>query len=229
MTTRSFLPAATAALVAAAAALAGCADGGSSGTTGAMQQSTSRPDCAPNDIACQADGLDAPLAVGARLPIDVHVTARGTAAPKIALEAARDAVLGLEDGALVGKAPGWSSVLFVAEDGLVMDFVTLTVERPERVALYRLTDGGGIEASPLPDEIQLSPGDDLEVAVKAFSGPVRLLGELDATWALDAPIATMLDSGRPASRRLRVKEPGTATLTVGAAGFEKTLTVEVLP
>lgn len=226
MTIRSVL---RAALVAAPAMLLACASDSGGGTTGAMQQSTTRPDCAPDDTACQQDGLDAPLAVGARLELDVHLTARGVAAPKIALEAARDDVIAVDRATLVGKAPGWSSVMFVGPDGLVMDFVTLTVEPPERLALYRLTEGGGVEASPLPETIQLAPGDDLEIAVKAFSGPVRLLGELEATWTLDAPIATLLDSGRPASRRLRVKTPGTATLTIEAAGFEETLTLEVLP
>lgn len=222
MTLRSLLLFAAPALL-----LGGC--GSDSGTTGAMQQSTTRPDCAPNDTACQEDGLDAPLAIGARLPLDVHVTARGVSSPKIALEPTRDDILAVEGGTLVGKAPGWSSVMFVGTDGLVMDFVTLTVEAPERIDIYRLTKEGGAEASPLPSRIQLAPGDDFEIAVKAFSGPVRLLGELDATWTLDQPIATILDSGRPASRRLRVKTPGTATLTIEASGFTKTLSLEVLP
>lgn len=222
MTIRSLLL-----LVAPAALLAAC--GSDSGTTGAMQQSTTTPDCAPNDTACQQDGLDAPLAIGARLPVDVHVTARGVSAPKIALEPARDDILAVEGATLVGKAPGWSSVMFVGTDGLVMDFVTLTVEAPDRIDVYRLTKDGGIEPSPLPDRIQLAPGDDLEVAVKAFNGPVRLLGELDAKWTLDAPIATVLDSGRPATRRLRVKTPGTGTLTIEASGFTRTLALEVLP
>jgi hypothetical protein len=222
MTIRSLLL-----LAAPAALLAGC--GSDSGTTGAMQQSTTRPDCAPEDTACQEDGLDAPLAMGAKLPLDVHVTARGVSAPKIALEPTRDDILAVEGATLVGKAPGWSSVMFVGTDGLVMDFVTLTVEAPERIDVYRLTKEGGVEPSPLPAKIQLAPGDDFEIAVKAFSGPVRLLGELDASFAIDAPVATILDSGRPASRRLRVKSPGTATLTVAASGFTRTLSLEVLP
>lgn len=215
------------ALLAAPALVLACGEGG--GTTGAMQQSTTTPECAPNDSACQDDGLDAPLAVGARLPLDVHVTARGVAAPKIALEAAREDVLAVDGATLMGRSPGWSSVMFVGTDGLVLDFVTLAVEPPERIELHRLAVEGGVDASPLPEKIQLAPGDDLELAVKAYSGPVRLLGELDATWRLEPPIATVLDAGRPASRRLRVKTEGTATLTIEAAGLAKTLTVEVLP
>ena len=167
--------------------------------------------------------------MGARLPIDVRVTAKGVSSPRMTLEAARSDVLTVEGGALVGKAPGWSSVLFVNDDGLVMDFLTLNVTPAERVELYRLTENGGVEASPLPAKIQLALGDDFEITVKAFSGATRLLGELDATWSLDTDIATMLDTGRPASRRLRVKKAGTGTLTIGAGGFTKTLAVEVLP
>lgn len=225
MTTRSLLlPAALAALLVAACA----SDSG--GTTGAMGQSSTTPDCAPEDTNCQDDGLDAPLAVGARLPIDVRITARGVSAPKMTLEPARSDVISVESGALVGKASGWSSVLFVNDEGLVMDFLTLNVTPAERVDVYRLTEGGGVEASPLPAKIQLAEGDDFEIAVKAFSGATRLLGELDAKWTLDVPdLATVLDTGRPASRRIRVKKPGTGTLTIEAGGFTKTISLEVLP
>ena len=221
MTLRSLLLPAAAALV-----LVACSD--DSGTSGAMGQSSTTPDCAPNDSNCLEDGLDAPVAVGARLPVDVRITAKGVSSPRMTLEAARSDVLAVESGALVGKAPGWSSVLFVNDEGLVMDFLTLNVTPAERVELYRLTDSGGVEASPLPTKIQLATGDDFEIAVKAFSGATRLLGELDATWRLDADIVTILDTGRPASRRLRVKTPGTSKLTIDAGGFTKTIDLEVL-
>jgi len=220
-------------LLVTAAALAACSSDAPDGTTGAMQQSSTHPDCAPNDTACQNDGLDAPLAAGARLPLDVRITARGVAAPKIRLESVRDDVLSVDrdHGALVGLAKGWSSVVFVREDdGLVMDFITMTVEKAERIELYRLTKDGGAEAAPLPDSIQLAPGDDFEIAVKPFVGATRLLGDLEASWSLDqADVATLLDTGRPASRRVRVKSAGKGTITIDAGGFTKTLSVEVLP
>jgi hypothetical protein len=40
---------------------------------------------------------------------------------------------------------------------------------------------------------------------------------------------TILDTGRPASRRLRVKQAGTSTLTIDAGGFNKTIALDVLP
>jgi hypothetical protein len=227
MTMRSLLI--PAAAVATAVALVACGMDASTGTGGAMGQSSATPDCAPNDSNCLEDGLDAPVAVGARLPVDVRITAKGVSSPKMTLEPARSDVLAVEGGALVGKSPGWSSVLFVNDEGLVMDFLTLNVTPAERVEMYRLTPAGGVEASPLPEKIQLAEGDDFEIAVKAFSGATRLLGELDATWTLDQDIATMLDTGRPASRRLRVKAPGTANLTIDAGGFTKTIALEVLP
>lgn len=223
MTIRSWLPWAALSLPLAVAAC-----GSDTGTTGAMGQSSTSPTCAPNDAVCQTDGLDAPLAEGARLPIDVHVTAKGVAAPKLALESARAEVIGLENGVLVGKGAGFASVLMVA-DGVVVDFVTMTVERPERVEVYRLGKDGAAEASPLPAKIQLAPGDDFELTPKAFSGATRLLGELDATWTLDGTAATLLDGGRAGARRIRAKSPGIARLTVKTSSFEKTLEMEVLP
>ncbi len=223
MTFRSFFVAAS------FAALAACGSSGESGTQGAMQQSSARPDCAPNDTSCQSDGLDAPLAVGARLPLDVHITARGVAAPKLLLEAARAEVIGIEEAELVGKSPGWSSVLVAGEDRLVLDFFTLSVVAPDRLEVYRLTKDGAPEASPLPGKIQVVPGDDMELTVKAFSGATRLLGDLDATWSIDGGVATVLDAGRRASRRLRVKNAGNASLVIKTAASTKTLALEVLP
>src|SRR5688500_14092291 len=79
MTIRSLL------LPAAAAALALMACGMDSGTSGAMGQSSATPDCAPSDTNCLEDGLDAPVAVGARLPVDVRITAKGVSSPKMTL------------------------------------------------------------------------------------------------------------------------------------------------
>lgn len=194
-----------------------------------MQQTAARPDCAPNDTSCQSDGLDAPLAVGARLPLDIRLTARGTAAPKLLLEAARADVIGIEGAELIGKAPGFSSILVAGEDRLVLDFLTLSVAKPDRLELYRLTADGAPEASPLPSKIQIAPGDDIEVTLRAFSGATRLLGDLDGTWTLDGAVGTLLDAGRRASRRLRVKAAGNATLAIETPNGTKSLALEVLP
>jgi hypothetical protein len=230
MTRRSF--SSLAALAAGAAALccliACSTDDSSPGTQGALSQSTSRPSCAPEDVACQADGLDAPIAIGARVPLDVQVTARGVAAPKIALEPTRDDIIGVEKGELVAKSPGWSSVMITGDDGIILDFLTLHVARAERVELYRLTESGSVEATPMPDKIQVAVGDDFELSIKAFSGAVRLIGDLDATWTLDGNVGSLLDSGRRGSRRVRVKNPGNASLKIEAAGFTKTIAIEVL-
>lgn len=227
MTIRSFLriPIPLLALLAAC----GSGAGDASGTAGALQQSTVAPQCAPNDTSCQNDGLDAPLAVGARLPLDVRLTARGAAAPKLVLEAARGDVIGIEDAELVGKAPGWSSVLISGDDHIVLDFLTLTVAQADRLEVYRLTTDGAPEAAPLPAKIQLTPGDDIELTIRAFSGATRLLGDLDATWTVDGAVGTLLDSGRRASRRLRVKAAGTATVQIKTGVSTKTLALEVLP
>lgn len=223
MTIRSFFFAASFALVVA------CGANDGAGTQGAMQQSSARPECAPNDTACQNDGLDAPLAVGARLPLDVKITARGVAAPKLALEAARPDVLDVTGAEMFGRGAGWSSVLIAGDNGLVLDFFTISVVAPDRVEIYRLTDDGAPEAAPLPPKIQVTPGDDIELAVKAFSGATRLLGDLDATWTIDGAVGTLMDSGRRASRRLRLKAAGNATLEIKTAGSTKALALEVLP
>lgn len=215
------------------ATLAACANDG--GTAGALAQTSARADCAPGDTACQIDGLDAPLAVGARVPVDVRVTARGVAAPKLVHQSARSDVLLTEGNELVGASPGWSSVLFVTDDGIVLDFITLRVANPERLELYRLDTNGSVEPTPLPGRIQLAPGDDLELSVKAFAGATRLIGDLAVQWSIEGatpegrPVAVMLDAGRRASRRIRVKEPGSSIVHVVAGTFDKVISLEVLP
>jgi hypothetical protein len=226
MTIRSWLLLLPAGVLAALAA--GCS-GDSSGTTGAMGQSTTAPDCAPDDTACQNDGLSAPIAEGARLPINVHVTAKGVAAPQLTLESAKTDVVAVENGTLVGKGTGFASVLMIGTDGMVLDFVTMTVQKPERLEIYRLVKDGGLEPAPLPAKIQIAPGDDFEISVKAFKGATRLLGELDATWTVDNGAVMLLDGGRAGSRRIRAKSGGTAKLSIKSQSFEKTLELEVLP
>jgi hypothetical protein len=220
MTKRSVL------LPSALALLAACGQAGS-GTTGAMGQSSTTPECAPNDTSCQSDGLDAPIAVGARVPLDVNVTSRGVATPALKLEPARGDILDVDGIRLVGKAEGASSVLITTNEGLVLDFFTITVAKPERLELYRLTKDGAPDALPLPDKIQLTSNDEIEITVKPFAQSTRLLGELDASWSLEGNIGIVLDAGRSGSRRFVVKNAGTGTLKVGAGPLSKALTIEV--
>jgi hypothetical protein len=203
--------------------LAAC--GSDSGSTGALGQSETSPECDPGDVSC---GLDGPIAVGARLPLQISITAPGVAASSIALESTKTNVLAVDGASVKGVKPGFATLTMLDKNAWVIDFLTVSVEEPDRIALFRRKDAG-LEPSPLPSRMQIAVGDDFEVSLQAFLGATRLLGDLEATWTVDGSSVRMLDGGRPATRRFRAAAAGTSTINVQSANRAATLVLEVQP
>lgn len=222
MTWRSWLGVGTVTLVVAAPA---CSNGG---TAGALGHTTTTAACAPSDRACAFDGLDAPLAMGAKLPLSVDVTAKGFGSPPLALASASSRVFDVQANTVVGNAPGFASLLVLTPENEVLDFVTLTVAKPTELRVHRVTNGA-VEAAPLPEKIQLLVGDDVSFSVRPYLGERRLLGDVDAAWSTDGALVRLVDSGAPAGHRLVAREAGTTALHVAALGLEAIVTLEVLP
>jgi len=203
--------------------LAAC--GSDSGGTGALGQSETSPECDPGDVSC---GLDGPIAVGARLPLNISITAPGVAASSITLESTKTNVLAIDGASVRGVTPGFATLAMLDKNAWVIDFLTLTVEAPDRVALFRRKEAG-LEPSELPSRMQIAVGDDFEASVLAFLGPTRLQGDLEATWTVDGTSVRMLDGGRPATRRFRAFAVGTASVKVQTSAHTASLSLEVLP
>jgi hypothetical protein len=209
-------------LVCAAGYTAGC------GTDGALEQVAVSPQCDPDDAVCTTLGLDAPLAAGAIVPLDVSVQTPGAGASRVSLESVRPAVASVDGMNVVGQAEGFTSLLVLGDDGVVLDFVHLWVAQPDGLALHRL-DGAVAPTEPLGEAIQLLPGDELVLAATAHRSGERLSGRLDIVWSNGDASVSLLDEGVDARRRVVARAAGTTVVTATAGDFVAELIVEVLP
>ncbi|AUX39655.1 uncharacterized protein SOCE26_010500 [Sorangium cellulosum] len=203
--------------------LAGCAQGSS----GALGQTQASAQCSPTDLVCAVSGLDAPIATGASLPVDISVASQGSASPPLTFLSGDDGVFTVRGVRLDGIAPGVASLL-VMTGGIVVDFFHVWVETPDALFLHR-HDGGGLDPGDLPGRIQLLVGDELVVSAEPYRGPQRLLGEADATWTSDPEVVQILDEGALHRRRLVARAAGATTVEVRALDLTTTLELEVLP
>lgn len=204
------------------------------GGRGALHQATLVGQCAADDVACSRRHPQAPLAIGTRFHPDVSTDVAGSTTPNLRLESAVPAVVTVEDGALVARAPGTSAVLITTEDGAIVDFVHVWVAPITKVTLAR-RDGERIAGS-----IALTVGEDVTLVPALWSGAQRLSGEAEARWTA-IPTATppsaggklepvaILRDGSTDRRRLRARAPGKTTLTVAVGEASTTVDVEVVP
>src|SRR5689334_19408752 len=98
-------------------ALSGCSNNGALGQA-AVGCPASRPSCA-------ASGLEAPVAIGAGVTVTVDLSLQGGGAPPLVLLSANEEVFTLTGQTLRGVGPGVASLLFTAEDGVVLDFTAV--------------------------------------------------------------------------------------------------------
>jgi hypothetical protein len=211
-----------AALTGALLASAGCA------SDGALEQVAVSPQCAPEDTVCSELGLDAALAAGAEVPLDVSVQTPGAAATRVALESVRPTVASVDGMRVVGQAEGFTSLLVLGDDGVVLDFVHLWVAQPDGLALHRL-DGAVASTEALGETIQLLPGDELVLAAQPHRSGERLSGRLDIEWSSDSAVVALLDEGVGARRRAVARSAGSTTVVASAGDLVAKLKVEVLP
>jgi hypothetical protein len=203
--------------------LAGCAES----SEGALGQTVTSPECAPSDLVCAISGLDAPLALGATLPVDIRVTAMGSAAPPLALVSGNAEVLGVDGNRITGAGRGIAALLAVAPDGRVVDFLHLFVAQPDSLDLRRLTPEG-VSTSAMPSRMQLLVGDEMGLVATPALATVRLLGEVDAAWSVEGESVLILDEGIPNQRRLVAREAGIASVRVDAIDLSAEIELEVL-
>ncbi|MDI3286120.1 hypothetical protein [Polyangium sp. 15x6] len=218
----------------------GCAQGSS----GALGQTDTTAACPPSELVCAVAGIDAPIAKGAALPIQVSVTSEGAATPPLSFVSANPAIFTIDDARIHAQAPGLASMLITtagvgAQDAegdpkpqasnsdLVVDFLHVWVAEADALRLHRVTTGG-LQTSPLPAAMEMLVGDELTLVAAPHRGPQRLLGELDAAFEADPQVVLMLDEGVAGSRRIVATAPGETTVTVKALDIEVAVALTVL-
>jgi len=201
-------------------ALASC--GGERGATG---QAEFGGECEPGDVACENAGIDAPIAVGAVMPLHVGLDSAGSATPDLQLVAADPSVIKVSGFDLTGESAGMSAVLAVTDDDLVLDIIHVYVAEPTRIEVRR---SDRADSSTIDGRMQLLVGDELPLVISAYADGGRLGGIADGDWRSSSGAVALLYDGAAGTRRLVAREPGVADVIVSAMGQETSVKVEVI-
>jgi len=200
-------------------ALFGC------GREGVLGQVELEPECAPLDLACQGDGIDRPLAVGAILPLELASTVPSSSALWLDLEAVDPTVLEVSGNELQGLSSGRTALLATSEEQ-VIDLTHVWVAEPTRIALRRQDRAAGATIS---GPVELLVGDEMHLDAVAYADGERLAGRLSGEWSSSSPALQVLETGSPESRRVVARAAGSVTLTMSWKEHQARVAVEVLP
>lgn len=204
-----------------AAHLGGCA------TDGGLAQASLRPECAADDSLCLAEGLNAPIAVGSQLPLDVELTFSGSSAPPFALRSANTNIFEVSDSVLDARSEGVAALLVNSDDGkLAFDFVHLWFKEPTAVRLQRVDAS---RRSDLRDSVELVVGQSITLAALLAQGSQPLLGDFETTWTAEGAALSVLRTGVRTQRAVVARAVGDTNLQVSALGLNASLTIRVLP
>ena len=201
--------------------LAGCG-----GTRGAFDQSSIADRCGPGDQACLDAGLNAPLAVGARLRPSISLGISGSSTPEIRLASTRPDIVSAVDDALIARSPGVSAVLISTKDGVVLDFIHVWTAVANRIALEMLGPDHA-KLGELTDTVELMVGESIFITPALYGGVQRLAGSADTEWDLDTSVATIHRDGAPDRRRLVARAPGRTTVRIRTLDLESTIDLVV--
>jgi hypothetical protein len=206
-------------------ALCGCANEGALGQSMIGQKS---PGCGAGDN-CPSLAFDAPIAVGASLPLDIDLSLKGGGAPPLTLVSGNESVFRAEGLTLTGVGPGVASVLITSEEDVVLDFTAIWVQQPTGLALQRRA-ADGTALGDVPAKLGLSKGDSVLVSVSAVSSSKQALaGTAPADWKADTDAVSIETDVPDGQARLVAHAAGKATITVSALGLQRAFEVEVAP
>jgi hypothetical protein len=201
-------------VVLATAAVSACAEG-------QLQQATVNRACAdgPN---CSITPFPRPLAVGAATlsPIDL---ASAAGSPALVLRAADEGVVQVNGPLLEGVGTGTTAILIENEDGVVLDFIHLSVAEATLALLQPLAG-----PAALPDRIEVAPGSTVTLLAKIYGGAAELLGDADESFVADNPAFTLhVDT----QRQVTVTAPNTiesTLLSYTSLGLAASMTIAVV-
>jgi hypothetical protein len=202
--------------------LSGCAN------QGALGQSAVTQGCPPSDPGCTPEELDGPVAMGASVTLTVSLALNGGGAPPLTLVSGDEGVFTVSGQTLTGVGPGFASLLFAAEESVVLDFTSVWVQQASDLALTRRAEDGTILGA-VSGTTGLLVGDSIWVSASALSNTQPLVGLPPATWSADPAVVTILDEGIAGRTRVVARAPGMTTVTVAALGLEAHFDVEVTP
>lgn len=189
----------------------------------------SRPECGALAQGCMGQGLDAPIALGGTLEIQIDYKLAGSSGPPTTLETANPAILKSEGkGRVTAVGEGMSALMFVGPNDAVIDFLHVWVAKADELRIVRYSSSGALLGRVL-DNVKLLVGDELMVSVETFGQGQALLGNYVLEYNVTGSNVAIVPDPVGGWYRIVARTAGPATVTFEALGLKKVWTMEVLP
>ena len=186
------------------------------------------PECGALNQACLARGLNAPLALGSYLELDLDYQIGGTSGPPTTLETADASVLTASEMTVQAVGVGASAVLFVGPDNAIIDFLHVWVAEPDELRIYRYTEAG-VQLGRVQDEVTLLTGDEVLIFVEPFANAQPLMGNFSMTRTQEGTSIAVVPDVVGGLYRVVARAAGHSSVTFHGLGMDQLWQVEVLP
>ena len=211
--------------------VAGCGDAGGIGgrpSSGDFGQITATPECGALSQACIGQGLNAPLARGSHVDLDVEYRVAGSSGPPTVLASANEAAVVTDTTSLEAIDDGMSAVMFIGPDESVIDIIHVWVQTPTELRINRYAETGELLGEVQPSS-QLLVGDEILVATEPYGNGQFLLGNFDLTYGSSSDAVAIVPDPVGGWYRVVARSPGLATVTFRGLDVVATWELEVLP
>jgi len=212
----------------AAVVSVGCGGAGGRPEAVSVGVMPARPQCGALNQACVGQKLDAPIALGSTLELDVRYQIAGTSGPPTVLEAADPAVLVIDGSSLKAVGAGASAVLFLGPDKAVLDFLHLWVEPPTELRIMRYSSAGTL-LGRVQSAVKLLVHDELLISVEPFAKGQPLIGSFKMESNVAGNSVAIVPDSVSGWHRVVARSPGPSQIKITALGLSTDWTIEVQP
>jgi hypothetical protein len=211
-----------------AAVTCGCGGVGGRPDRSVVATNAGRPQCGALNQACVGQKLDAPIALGSTVDLEIRYQIAGSSGPPTSLETADPKVLAVEGSELRAVGAGASAVLFVGPDKSVIDFIHLWVQPATELRVLRYSSTGTL-LGRVQKSIKLLVHDELLVSIEPFANGQPLLGNFKLVSNLAGNSVSIVPDSVSGFHRVVARSPGTTQIKLGALGLSTDWTIEVEP
>lgn len=188
-----------------------------------------KPQCGMLGAACVGQKLDAPIAVGGLVDLDLRYQIPGSSGPPTVLESADPTVLKVEGGSRVrALTPGASAILFLGPDRGVLDFLHLWTQTATELRVIRYTHQGTPLGRVTPS-FKLLVKDEVLVSVEPYANGQPLAGNFELQRKLQGTSVGVVPDSVGGWYRIVARAAGTTEIAFTALGLSTSLSVEVEP
>jgi len=206
----------------------GCGGVGGRPEASAIGVVAARPQCGALNHACVGQKLDAPIALGSTVELDVRYQIAGTSGPPTVLETADPAVLVVEGSHLKAVGAGASAVLFLGPDKNVLDFLHLWVEPATELRIMRYSSAGTL-LGRVQSNVKLLVHDELLISIEPFAKGQPLIGNFKLENNVAGNSVAIVPDSVSGWYRVVARSPGPSQIKFTALGLSTDWMIEVLP